>query len=79
MRKINEIKDKYKHQLLNFPGVSAVSIGFGKLPGNENKEVIKVHIDISEDKQSNNLDLQIPRFLEGFPVEIEEKGPSKAY
>jgi hypothetical protein len=66
---IEQIQTKYQDRWMNIPGV--VGIGIGAANGNP---VIKVLVV----KKTMELEQQIPKEAEGYPVVIEETGEIRA-
>ena len=67
---IQEIKKRHENQLLTLPGVVSVGIGRDK----DGNPAIIVGLDGSHPE----IEAQIPRTLDDYPVLIEVIGPIKA-
>lgn len=66
---IREVKRRHSAELLRMPGVCGVGVAKGKDGG----LVIALHLD-TDDPQ---IAAQLPKELEGHPVEIVQSGPFK--
>lgn len=66
---IEQVQEKYQDQLMAIPGV--VGVGIGAVDG---KPVIQVLVI----KKTPELEQQLPKMLEGYPVVIVETGRIRA-
>ena len=67
---IQEVKKKHETRLLTLPGVVSVGIGIDK----EGNPAIIVGLDESRPE----TEVQIPKFLEGYPIVVQIIGPIRA-
>ncbi len=68
-RSIDTVKDAHTSELMNIPGVVGVYIG-------EADNGI-MYIGVMVKKRTPEIERQIPKMLEGYPVQIEETGEIK--
>ena len=64
---IEEVKESCEKQLMAMPGVMGVGIG---LTQDRRETCIKVYVDGKASAQA----VQIPKEIEGYPVEVEIRG-----
>ncbi len=67
---IFDVKSRYESRLLSLPGV--VSVGIGR--ASDGRTVIVIGV---EDK-ANGEGLELPKQLEGYPVQVDVVGPVRA-
>lgn len=68
---IQEVKAAWEKQLMAKPGVTGVGISLTK---DRREKCIKVYVNRSEAAQAG----EIPKQIEGYPVEVEIRGTFKA-
>jgi hypothetical protein len=66
-RTIGKVKETYESQLLAIPGVIGVGIG---LTQDRRETCIKVYVD----RRVSEAGAEIPKEIEGYPVEVELRG-----
>jgi hypothetical protein len=71
-RTIEEVKADWEERLMAMPGVMGVGIG---LTQDRQRTCIKVYVN----RQSSAQTDQIPQEIEGHPVEVEIRGPFRAF
>ena len=64
---IYEVKNRHSEKLRSLPGVNGVGVAKGK----DGELVIAVHVDRDNPRVAENL----PKEIEGYPVEIVHSGP----
>ena len=63
-KNIKEVKEEWEESLMAISGVMAVGIGLTK---DRREKCIKVYLD----RKASAQGAQIPRVIEGYPVEVE--------
>ena len=64
---IKDVKEAWEKQLMAMPGVMAVGIGLRK---DRREKCIRVYVNRKASAQA----AQIPKEIEGYPVEVEIRG-----
>jgi hypothetical protein len=64
---IYEVKNRHSEKLRSLLGVSGVGVAKGK----NGSLVIAIHVDRDDPKVTENL----PKEIEGYPVEVVQSGP----
>jgi hypothetical protein len=68
---IQEAKEAWEAKLMAIPGVSGVGIGLTK---DGQQKCIKVYVA----RDRGDVSDEIPKTIEGYPVEVEARGPFRA-
>jgi len=66
---LREVKRRHSAELMRLPGVCGVGVGKGKAGG----LVLTLHLDTDDPKVAE----QLPKEIEGYPVETVHSGPFK--
>ena len=70
-KKIEEVRSAWEKRLMDIPGVMGIGVGLTK---DRSQVCIKVYVSREDSKQVE----QIPKQIEGYPVEVEIRKPFKA-
>jgi hypothetical protein len=70
-KKIEEVASVWEKRLMDIPGAMGVGVGLTK---DLSQVCIKVYVSREDSKQAE----QIPKEIEGYPVEVEIRKPFKA-
>jgi hypothetical protein len=70
-KKIEEVASVWEKRLMDIPGVMGIGVGLTK---DLSQVCIKVYVSREDSKQAE----QIPKEIEGYPVEVEIRKPFKA-
>ena len=70
-KKIEEVASVWERRFMGIPGVMGIGVGLTK---DRSQVCIKVYVNREDSKQAE----QIPKVIEGYPVEVEIRKPFKA-
>jgi len=69
---IEKVMSKHEAAIMAIPGVTGIGIGIGD---QQSGLVIKVYVE----RKTPELEMRIPKELEGYPVKTEETGEFRAF
>jgi hypothetical protein len=69
-KKIEEVRSAWEKRFMDIPGVMGVGVALTK---DRSQVCIKVYVSREDSKQTE----QIPKEIEGYPVEVEIRKPFK--
>jgi len=70
-KKIEEVRSAWEKRLMDIPGVTGIGVALTK---DRSQVCIKVYVSREYSKEAE----QIPKEIEGYPVEVEIRKPFKA-